>query len=157
MILPHKTFTFSLNFSFAPSRSCVKTALEEAPGEKPRKVENNFSLCYRINSMKIQFCFPVVENVKKSLFVLRSTHVCLFNFLLCQSFLFVRFSRSLLYLKPVNFQQTLFPSSSSINFSHHDKKKRRKKRSRCDDMVHGNGALLTNNINDVKWKMKLGV
>lgn len=43
MILPHKTFTFSLNFSFASSRSCVKTALNEVPGENSRKKrENNF-------------------------------------------------------------------------------------------------------------------
>lgn len=48
---------------------------------------------------KFNFAFLSSRMLKRTFSsVRRSTHVCLFNFLLCQSFLFVR---SLLYLKPV--------------------------------------------------------
>jgi hypothetical protein len=69
-----------------------------------------FPLCYRINSMKIQFRFPVVERWKNSpLPFARSSHFPpTFAFLI---FYFVKVSCSCVYLKPVNSQQTLFPLS----------------------------------------------
>lgn len=134
-----------------------------------KKCENRreiiFHFVIELIQWKFNFTFLSSRMLKESVFffvhslfdVHRSTHVCLFNFLLCQSFLFVRLS---LHLKPVNSQRTLFPSAPSLLiytfFPSREKSEEEKKSFYCDDMLHGNGALLTNNINDVKWKMKLG-
>lgn len=125
--------------------------------EETERRENNFPLCYRINSMKIQFRFPVVENVQFFADVHRRVPPT-FAFLI---FYFVKVSCSCVsirYLKPVNSQQTHFrphhPGFCKFFPSRH---RAEKNRFCCDDMLDGNGALLTNNINDVKWKMKLGV
>lgn len=127
----------------------------EMCGKQERK--NYFPLCYRINSMKIQFRLPVVENVQFFSAAVHRRVPPTFAFLI---FYFVKVSCScvsLRHLKPVNSQQTHFCPihKDSVNFSHHDTEE--KNRFCCDDMLDGNGALLTNNINDVKWKMKLGV
>lgn len=101
--------------------------------------------------MKIQFSSPVVGNVKKSSRRLPPTFAFLILYFV--KVLPVRASRASCYLKPVTFQQIRF-SSSSIEFfpiTEDDKKT-----NRFMVPLFGDGALLTNNINDVKWKMKLG-
>lgn len=114
--------------------------------------------------MKIQFCYPVVENVKRvsflfipcSMFIVPPT----FAFLI---FYFVKVSCSCASPSTWNLSipnEHFFPSAPSpliwTFFPITREENRRKKSFFSDDMLHGIGALLTNNINDVKWKMKLG-
>lgn len=80
-----------------------------------------FHFVIELIQWKFNFLSPVVKNVRKFLSLASfniSTHVCLFNFVLCQSFLFVRLF-SLLPLETCQFPSKHFflPSSYSCKVS----------------------------------------